>query len=72
MFYSGDDTLFLTGKVKKIVENSGWMIGQNIYFMLIGVFVTAIIARYFGPTLYGQLNYVIAIVSLFTAFSTLE
>lgn len=71
MFYSGDDTLFLTGKVKKIVENSGWMIGQNIYFMLVGIFVTAIIARYFGPTLYGQLNYVIAIVSLFTAFSTL-
>ncbi len=71
MIYSGDDTLFLTGKVKKIVENSGWMIGQNIYFMLVGVLVTAIIARYFGPTLYGQLNYVIAIVSLFTAFSTL-
>jgi len=47
------------------------MIGQNIYFMLVGIFVTTIIARYFGPTLYGQLNYVIAIVSLFTASSTM-
>jgi len=39
--------------------------------MLIGVFVTAVVARYFGPTLFGQLSYAIAIVSLFTAFATL-
>ena len=39
--------------------------------MLIGVFVAAVVARYFGPTLFGQLSYVVAIVSLFTALAAL-
>jgi len=62
---------FITGRIRKIAENSGWVIGQNIYFMLIGVFVTAIVARYFGPALFGQFSYAIATVTLFTAFATL-
>ncbi len=39
--------------------------------MIIGVFVTALIARHFGPEGFGQYNYVIAFVTLFTALSTL-
>ncbi|KWX78463.1 polysaccharide biosynthesis protein, partial [Paenibacillus riograndensis] len=38
---------------------------------ILGVFVTAVVARYFGPELYGEFNYALAIVSLFTVLSTL-
>jgi O-antigen/teichoic acid export membrane protein len=63
--------VILSTKIKKVITNSSWMIGQNIYFMIIGVFVTAVVARYFGPDNYGKFNYVVATVSLFTAVSTL-
>lgn len=44
---------------------------DKIFNLLIGVFVTAIVARYFGPELYGSFNYALAFVALFTALSTL-
>jgi len=55
----------------KIIRNSSWLIGDKIFTMIIGVFVTAIIARYFGPERYGIFNYALSLVTLFTAFSTL-
>ena len=55
----------------KVIENSGWLVGDKLFAMLIGVFVTAIIARYFGPENFGQYNYALSFVALFTAFSTL-
>jgi O-antigen/teichoic acid export membrane protein len=39
--------------------------------MVVGVIVTAIVARYFGPERYGIFNYALSLVTLFTAFSTL-
>ena len=45
--------------------------GNTIFYMVIGVFVTAIVARYFGPDRFGQFNYALAFVALFTAISTL-
>jgi len=39
--------------------------------MIIGVFVTALVARYFGPENYGQSNYALSFTALFTALSTL-
>src|SRR5690554_5489712 len=55
----------------KIIKNSGWLIGDKIFTMLIGVVVTAVIARYFGPEQFGTYNYAFSLVTLFTAFSTL-
>ena len=55
----------------KIIKNSSWLIGDKVFTMIIGVFVTAIVARYFGPERYGQFNYALSFVTLFTAFSTL-
>lgn len=55
----------------KIIRNSSWLIGDRIISMIIGVFVTAIVARYFGPERYGIFNYALSLVTLFTAFSTL-
>lgn len=39
--------------------------------MIIGVIVTALIARYFGAEKYGIFNYSLSIVTIFTAISTL-
>lgn len=68
-------------KVKKIIfenevanrtiKNSGWLVGDKVFTMIIGVFVIAIVARYFGPEKFGQFNYAMAFVALFTALSTL-
>jgi O-antigen/teichoic acid export membrane protein len=55
----------------RILKNANWLVSDKVYAMLIGVFVTAIIARYFGPEKYGQFNYALSFTTLFTAVSTL-
>ena len=57
--------------VKKVIKNSSWLIGDKVFTMIIGVFVTAIVARYFGPESYGQFNYALSFVTLFATFSIL-
>ena len=57
--------------LKKIFGNSMWQIGEKIITMIIGVIVSAIVARYLGTENYGTVNYVISVVMLFTTFSTL-
>lgn len=64
-------SLFANEAANKIIKNSGWLVSDKVFNMVIGVFVTAVIARYFGPEIYGQFNYALAFVSLFTALSTL-
>ena len=56
---------------KKILENSGWQIGDRVVRLGLNFFITAWIARYLGPESYGKLSYVIAFVSIFQVFSTL-
>lgn len=56
---------------KKVFENSSWLLTNSIFNMILGVFVTAIVARYFGPNKFGQLNYAVAFVSLFAAIANL-
>ena len=63
--------IFRNPIAKKIIKNASWLIGDKIFTMIIGVFVTAIIARYFGPERYGIFNYALSLVTLYTAFSTL-
>jgi O-antigen/teichoic acid export membrane protein len=55
----------------KITKNSSWLVGDKLFTMVIGLFITAIIARYFGPEKYGEFNYAMSFATLFTALSTL-
>ena len=55
----------------KVIKNSSWLVSDKIFKMIIGVFVTALVARYFGPENYGQSNYALSFTALFTALSTL-
>jgi O-antigen/teichoic acid export membrane protein len=57
--------------VKKIINNASWLMSEKVIAMFLGLFVTAIIARYFGPEQFGMFNYAFAFVTLFTAISTL-
>src|SRR5262249_6022839 len=57
--------------LQALIANSGWLLADRIIRMLVGFFVTAWIARYLAPKLFGQLNYAIAFVALFNAIATL-
>ena len=57
--------------IKKIIHNSSWIVSQNIFTMLLGVFVTSIVARYLGTERYGIFNYVLSIVSLFSGIAAI-
>lgn len=58
-------------ELQKIIANTGWLFGDKLLRMGVGLVVGVWLARYLGPNQYGQLNYAIAFVSLFTALSTL-
>ena len=49
----------------KILDNSGWLVGDKILRMGMGLFVGVWVARYLGPEQFGLLNYAMAIVALF-------
>lgn len=55
--------------LKKVIENSSWIVSQNIFTMVLGVFITSIVARYLGTERYGTFNYVLSIVSLFSGIA---
>ncbi|MEW5552016.1 flippase [Peribacillus frigoritolerans] len=58
-------------KKNQLLANSGWIIFKNIVNMLNVFLVTSIVARVFGPSQFGEFNYVYSFVILFTALSTL-
>ncbi|MFC3799836.1 flippase [Cohnella sp. GCM10012308] len=64
-------TLISNEKLRLIIQNSSWLVIDKLVNLLIGIFIGAMIARYFGPAKFGLFNYSIAIVSLLTVFSTL-
>jgi polysaccharide transporter, PST family len=57
--------------IRRIATNSGWLLADQALRMGVGLFVGIWVARYLGPTRYGQLNYAVAFVALFGAFATL-
>ncbi len=56
---------------KKLILNSTWLISDKVTSMVISLFVTSLVARYFGPEKYGVYNYALSFITLFSAFSTL-
>ncbi|WGF87264.1 flippase [Marinivivus vitaminiproducens] len=50
---------------RKILANTGWMLGERVVQLVAGVFVGIWIARYLGPEQFGLLNYSVAFVALF-------
>lgn len=55
----------------KILNNSSWLLLDKTTRLILGLTVTAWIARYLGPESYGNLAYVLAIVALCQALTKL-
>ncbi|MEZ4357066.1 MAG: oligosaccharide flippase family protein [Eubacteriales bacterium] len=57
--------------IKRLLGNSGWLMTQKVYSLLITFVVGALAARYLGPSNYGLIGYGESVVLLFTAVCTL-
>jgi len=53
--------------LKAVLTNSGWLMLDKMVRLLLTLFVTAWIARYLGPELFGDLAYVLAYIAFFQA-----
>lgn len=53
--------------LQKALTNTGWLFGDKVLRMGVGLFVGVWVARYLGPGQFGLLNYAIALVALFGA-----
>jgi polysaccharide transporter, PST family len=51
--------------------NSGWLVSDRVFRMGVTFFVYIWVARYLGPTQYGELNYAIALTSLVASLASL-
>jgi PST family polysaccharide transporter len=58
-------------KLQALLSNSGWLLFDKAIRMVFGLTVGVLVARYLGPERFGQLNYAIAFVALFSALATL-
>lgn len=56
---------------RKFAGNTGWMMAQQVYSMMLSLVVGSLSARYLGPSNYGLLNYGASIISFFTIISKL-
>ncbi len=56
---------------QKYLENIGWLFFTRILGMVIAFFVTAMVARYLGPSKYGILSYATSFVGLFSFLASL-
>ena len=54
-----------------VVHNTGWLFADKAMRMVMGVLVGAWVARYLGPSLYGELAYVVAFVAFFSVICQL-
>lgn len=55
----------------KVTRNAGWIIGGQIYHMILAFAVGLLTARYLGPSNYGLINYAATYTSFFSSFCTL-
>ena len=54
----------------KNVRNASWLIGEQLFQMLISFVLSILSARYLGPSNYGTLNYTASFVAFFTSIAS--
>lgn len=57
--------------VHKTINNGGWLVLDKAVRISTGIIVSASVARYLGPSQFGELSYVIAYLTFFYAIATL-
>lgn len=58
-------------ELQQILANTGWLFGDKILRMGMGLLVGVWVARYLGPSQFGLFSYVTAFVALFGAIASL-
>jgi small subunit ribosomal protein S15 len=63
----------LTGRTTLLtaMDNTGWMMGDQIARKVIGLLIGVLVARHFGPELYGEFSYAVAIVMIVSTIARL-
>lgn len=54
-----------------VARNSGWMLLEKLVRMVLGLMVGAWVARYLGPTQYGELAYALAYIAFFQVIANM-
>lgn len=55
----------------KNVQNAGWIVGEQVFQMLVSLVIGVLSARYLGPSSYGALNYTASFIAFFTSIASL-
>jgi PST family polysaccharide transporter len=55
--------------VGALLGNTGWLLGEKVVRLLVGLAVGALVARYLGPDRFGELSYALALVGLFAVLA---
>lgn len=55
----------------KKIANILWLLGEKVLRLALNLLVVSYLAKYLGPSSYGELNYAISIVSIVTVISSL-
>ena len=63
------DGSFRGSATRRVLANSGWLMLDKAVRAVLGVLVGAWVARHLGPSDYGNLAYVLAVVALFQAIA---
>ena len=58
-------------QLQKTIGNTGWLTGEKMFRLGVGLFINVWIARYLGPDKYGLLSYALAFATLFLPLVTL-
>lgn len=51
---------------QKYLKNTSWMLFAQMFSLVVAFFISAWLARYFGPEKYGMFSYAVAFVSMFS------
>jgi O-antigen/teichoic acid export membrane protein len=58
-------------KARAIGANIGWLVGDRLFRMMIGVVVLGLVARHLGEEQFGLLNYAISLTAIFVSVANL-
>lgn len=63
--------LNFSSELSSIISNTGWLFAEKLMRMVMGVLVGAWVARYLGPSQFGELAYIVAFATFFRVISKL-
>ncbi len=57
--------------LQKALGNTGWMLGDQVVRKVVGLLIGILVARHFGPQLYGEFSYAIAVIMIVSPIARL-